>query len=122
MSNRTSGWLRRAVGIGSLAVVGLLYPVAAMAQETPAQPSGAAVEVGGVSVTAPAIAGGLPGGAAVPAGAQSRTIVLPSTGGGPVSDPTTESTTALAVLAGAIVVGTVAFLRRRRGSQARIGG
>jgi hypothetical protein len=121
MSNRTSGWLRRAVGIGSIAVVGLLYPVAAMAQETPAQPSGAAVDVGGVSVTAPAIAGGVPGGAAAPAGAQSRSIVLPSTGGGPIADSSQDATIVLAIVAGAVVLGTGLY-RRRRVSQRAIGG
>jgi hypothetical protein len=138
----STGWRMRAA-IGCLVGVGALYPFGVMAQEQPA-PSGAAVEVGGVTaapsgapaevggVTAPEVAGvsapgGLPatGGGPVTsvqpsvAGAQGRPLVLPNTGGGPQEN--VDGLLAILAGLGLVATGGGAYLRLRA-SRRNVGG
>jgi hypothetical protein len=117
MLTATSARVRRIVAIGSIATLGALYPMAAMAQETPPT-SGAAVEVGGVVVGQ---SGGLPTSGVSPA-RQGLGVTLPRTGGGPADNPVQD--VGVVVASGAVlaaIVSTGVYLRRR-GVQRRIGG
>jgi hypothetical protein len=105
VKRQNSGWRVKAAA-GALAGIGALYPVAGMAQTSP-DPSGAAVQVGGVSVTAQ-------GGAQ-----QGRPVVLPNTGGGPADDA--SSPAALGALLGVLGLGAATYLRYRS-SRKRVGG
>lgn len=111
VKRQKSGW-RLKVLVGVLTGAGALAPVTVLAQGQPG-PSGAAVEVGGVT-SRPSTSGG-----AVSAGGQARPVVLPNTGGGPAED--SPLGLALVALGGVMTLGTATYLRHRlwRG---RIGG
>jgi hypothetical protein len=109
-------WRRQVVIFGCIAGIGALCPMSALAQEQP-QLSGAAVEVGGVTVTG---AGGAPVSSTAPSSGavQGRQLLLPNTGTGPVDDNTNPS--ALVIAAGVLALGAGAYLHGRR-SKNRVG-
>ena len=126
MSSLVSARWRMLVAIGYLTGIGTLNPYGVMAQaDQPPAPSGASVEVGGVTaqgpgavevegVTAPSAlpaTGGGPSTAVQPsvAGAQGRPLTLPKTGGGPQQN----EDGLLAIVAGLVAIGGGVYLRRR---------
>ena len=92
---RRIGW-RTGLAIAATGCCVALTPVGVLAQQ-PVSPSGAAVQVGGVSSSGSA-------------GGRTAPVVLPNTGGGPATD---DNNPAIPVVAGLVVLGTLAYLRNR---------